>query len=96
MSENLIALYPILGVTGHCLDDPFDLGQLPATIVPGVTVEDGKAFFNSGSFDLWGGYVSKRERESLERVRFAMFADMTMIMAVPITKQTKAPRRPFG
>ena len=72
MSENLIALYPILGVTGDWLDDPFDLSQLPATLVPSVTIEDGKAFFNSGSFDLWSGYLSKRERESLERVRFAI------------------------
>jgi hypothetical protein len=72
MSENLIALYPILGVTGDWLDEPFDLSQLPATILPGVTIEDGKTFFNAKTFDLWSTYISKRERESLERVRFAI------------------------
>lgn len=72
MSEKLIALYPILGVTGVWLDEPFDLSQLPATILPGVTIEDGKTFFNAKSFDLWNDHISKRERESLERVRFAI------------------------
>jgi hypothetical protein len=70
--ENRIALYPILGVTGDWLDDPFDLAQLPATILPGVTVEDARILFNKKSFDLWKDYISKRERESLERVRFAI------------------------
>src|SRR5271166_701748 len=72
MPENLIALYPILGVTGDWLDEPFDLSQLPTPIVPGVTIEDGKTFFNSSAFDLWNGDISKRERESLARVRFAI------------------------
>jgi hypothetical protein len=72
MPENLIALYPILGVTGDWLDSPFDLTQLPATIVPGVNIENVKTFFNSGTFDLWSGSISKRERQSLEKVRFAI------------------------
>jgi hypothetical protein len=72
MPETLVALYPILGVTGDWLDDPFDLGQLPASILPGVNIEDGKTFFSPNFLDTWNGYISKREREALERVRFAI------------------------
>jgi hypothetical protein len=72
MAEKLVALYPILGITGDWLNDPFDLRQLPAIILPGVNIEDGKTFFSPHSLDTWNGYISKRERESLERVRFAI------------------------
>jgi hypothetical protein len=67
-----IALYPILGVTGDWLDEPFDLSVLPVTILPNVTIEDAKALFNEKSFDLWQSYLAKRELESLRRVRFAI------------------------
>jgi hypothetical protein len=67
-----IALYPILGVTGDWLDEPFDLSVLPATILPNVTIEDAKALFHKKSFDLWKSYLAKRELESLQRVRFAI------------------------
>jgi hypothetical protein len=72
MPEKLVALYPILGVTGDWLDDPFDLGRLPATVLPVVNIEDGKKFFSPNTFDTWNGYISKREREALEAVRFAI------------------------
>jgi hypothetical protein len=72
MPESKIALYPILGVTDNWLDEPFDLSQLPATILPNVTVEDAKTFFNETSFDLWKGLIAKRELESLKRTRFAI------------------------
>jgi len=90
MPENRIALYPILGVTDDWLDDPFDLAQLPATILPGVTIEDGKTFFNSSSFDLWSGYISKRERESLERVRFAIVCRYDDVYGGPNYQSDKA------
>jgi len=72
VSEMKVALYPILGVTRDYLDDPFDLSALPATILPNVTIEDVKSMFNDKSFDLWRGYIAKREQESLQRVRFAI------------------------
>ncbi len=71
-AETKIALYPILGVTGDWLDEPFDLSALPATILPGVTVEDVRPLFNEKAFDSWKGHLAKREIESLQRVRFGL------------------------
>jgi hypothetical protein len=70
--ENKIALYPIVGVTGDYLDEPFDLSALPAKIVPEVTIEDVKSMFDGKAFDLFKGFLSKRELESMKRVRFAI------------------------
>jgi hypothetical protein len=72
MTETKIALYPIAGVTGDWLDEPFDLSVLPAAIVPDITIEDAKCLFNETAFDLWKGLLSKRELDSMKRVRFAI------------------------
>jgi hypothetical protein len=72
MIEKRIALYPIAGITGDWLDEPFDLSQLPATIAPDVTIEDARTLFNEKAFDLFEGLLAKREMESLRRVRFAI------------------------
>jgi hypothetical protein len=77
LMESRVALYPILGVTGDWLDEPFDLSMLPATILPGVAVEDARNLFNQKSFDLWKGYIAKRELESLERVRYSIVCRYT-------------------
>src|ERR1019366_3637765 len=70
--ESKIALYPIVGVTGDCLDEPFDLSMLPAHITPDVTVEDVRPLFKGKEFDLFNGLLAKRALESLKRIRFAI------------------------
>jgi hypothetical protein len=70
--ENRFAMYPIAGVAGDWLDEPFDLTALPATIVPGVIIEDTEGLFSKKDLDLWKGYLSKRELDSLRQVKFAI------------------------
>ena len=67
-----IGIYPIVGVTPGYLDEPFDPSQLPAEILPGVTVENTEALFKPDAFDTWKGWLSKREFEALHRVRFGI------------------------
>jgi hypothetical protein len=88
-AEKKIALYPILGVTGDWLDEPFDLRQLPATILPNVTVEDTEALFTKNPFDLWKEYVSKHQLESLQRVRYALVCRYTEAYGEADFKTTK-------
>jgi hypothetical protein len=70
--ESKIALYPIVGVTPGWLDEPFDLTTLPATVVPDVTVENVEPLFDEKAFDLFDGFLAKRELESMKRIRFAI------------------------
>lgn len=70
--ESKIALYPIVGVTGDWLDEPFDPSMLPAKIVSDVTVEDIRPLLKGKEFDLFDGFLAKRELESLRRVQFGI------------------------
>ena len=93
MPENKIALYPILGVTGDWLDHPFDLTQLPASILPSVTIEDAKTLFSDRTFELWKGHIAKRERESLEGVRFSIVCRYTDDYGQPDYKTDRDAKR---
>jgi hypothetical protein len=67
-----IALYPFAGVTGPWVDDPFDTSMLPATLVPGVTIEDVTPLINEDTFSWLGDQLGKRDTEAMQEIRYAI------------------------
>ena len=67
-----VTLYPISAVSGAWQDDPFDHSQLPAQIVPEVTIENVKAMFNNETFSWVGSEMGKRDVEALSGVKYAI------------------------
>jgi len=67
-----VTVYPIAGLAGAWEDEPFDLSQLPATILPGVTLEDVSTMFNGDTWKWVEHEIGKRDLEVLERVKHAI------------------------
>jgi len=67
-----VTLYPVAGLAGAWEDEPFDRSQLPATIVPGVTLEDVSAMFNGDTWKWVEHEIGKRDLEVLEGVKHAI------------------------
>ena len=67
-----VSLYPINGLAGSWDDEQFDYSVLPATIVPGVTIEDVSSMFTSDAWSLFEDEMGKRDVEALKAVRFAI------------------------
>jgi hypothetical protein len=67
-----VTLYPINAVSEMWQDDPFDHTQLPAQIVPGVTIENVKALFNEQTFSWVGTEMGKYDMETLGGVKYAI------------------------
>jgi hypothetical protein len=73
MSEvQRVTVYPIAGLAGAWEDEPFDLALLPATIVPGVTLEDVSPMFDRDTWKWVEDEIGKRDLEVLERVKHAI------------------------
>jgi hypothetical protein len=60
-----IALYPVVLAPGWD-DYPFDESQLPANILPGVTIENIKSHVGQNEFDHFRGFLAKRDIEVLQ------------------------------
>jgi hypothetical protein len=67
-----VTVYPIAGLAGAWEDESFDLSQLPATIVPGVTLEDVSAMFNGDTWKWVEREIGRHDLEALERVKHAI------------------------
>lgn len=67
-----IAFYPFAGVTGPWEDDPFDTSVLPATLVPGVTIEDVTSLINEDTFSWLADQLGKRDTEAMQAIRYAI------------------------
>lgn len=67
-----IAFYPFAGVTGAWDDDPFDTSVLPATLVPGVTIEDVTPLFTEDTFGWMESELGKRDTKALQDIRYAI------------------------
>ena len=67
-----VTLYPINGVAQFIQDDPFDHSELPAQIVPDVTIENVKSMFNKETFSWVGSEMGKHDMETLGGVEYAI------------------------
>jgi hypothetical protein len=67
-----VTVYPVAGLAGAWEDEPFDLSQLPATIVPGVTLENVSPMFNKETWKWVEHEIGKHDLEVLEGVRNAI------------------------
>jgi len=67
-----VTLYPVAGLAGAWEDEPFNHSQLPATIVPGVTLEDVSSMFHDETWKWVAHEIGKRDLEVLERVKHAI------------------------
>jgi hypothetical protein len=67
-----IALYPFAGVTATWDDDPFDTSVLPATLVPGVTIEDVTPLFTEDTFGWMASELGRRDTKALQDIRCAI------------------------
>lgn len=70
--ENKIALYPITAIATNLDDQPFDLSGLPATIVPGVEVEDTSSFLDEDTFGWLDGYLGREDVKAMRAVHYAI------------------------
>jgi hypothetical protein len=48
-----VTVYPLAGLAARWQDEPFDESQLPATIVPGVTIENVAPMFRDDTWNLF-------------------------------------------
>lgn len=67
-----VTLYPVAGLTSAWEDEPFDLSQLPASILPSVTIENVSPMFKDDTWNLFKTELGKRDMEVLEKVNHAI------------------------
>jgi hypothetical protein len=67
-----VTLYPVAGLAGAWEDEPFDRSQLPATIVPGVTLEDVSSMFNDDTWKWVEHEIGRHDLKVLEGVKHAL------------------------
>jgi hypothetical protein len=63
-TQRQFALYPVV-LAPAWDDNPFDESQLPASILPGVTIENIKSHVPRDEFDHFQDYLSKRDIDAL-------------------------------
>ncbi|HKS80163.1 MAG TPA: hypothetical protein VJR23_01540 [Candidatus Acidoferrales bacterium] len=67
-----VNVYAIVGLTQDWEDEPFDLSQLPARILPDVTIEDVAPMFAEDAFALFKGELAPRKFRLLQNVKYAI------------------------
>ena len=70
--EQGVTLYPIVGVAADWDDEPFDESKLPATILPGVTIENVSKMFKDDAWDLFQPRLSQRGIQTLKDVEHSI------------------------
>jgi hypothetical protein len=70
--EDRIALYAIPNIAYEGSDDPLNLSLLPATIVPGVTIEDTSSYINGGTFDGVERELGRHKMSAMQSLRYAI------------------------
>jgi hypothetical protein len=66
-TQTQFALYPVV-LAPAWDDNPFDESQLPASILPGVTIENIKSHVPRDEFDHFQDYLSKRDIDALHNL----------------------------
>jgi hypothetical protein len=69
-----LTLYPVHGIAPNFVEDlPFDVSVLPASIVPGVTLEEiPRGFFTPDTFTIFREQIAARTIESFTDIRYAL------------------------
>ena len=70
--EDRIALYAIPNIADAWSDEPLDLSLLPATIVPGVTIEDTSSYIDADTFDGVERELGRHKMSAMRSMRYAI------------------------
>jgi hypothetical protein len=67
-----VTLYPITSIAEAFQDDPFDPSQLPAEIVPNITIEKVSPMFNERTFSLFRNMMGEHAMKDLDSIHYAI------------------------